>query len=221
MTDDPTRRDALAGAAALVAAAGAALAAPREARAQASDATALNRLLTAEYRLVRAYDVGIGILGSPPVGDPDQATAPVLLAVARHFQAQHRDHAARLAQAVAAVGGTPAREATVLFTAPAGFTVTVMNVLRLAANEEKAAAIAYADALKSLGGQANAQVAAAIGGVEAQHFTLLHLVANGVVAPNMMTALMASETVPRAFVAAAGAGAVGLDTLAPFTYGAG
>jgi hypothetical protein len=219
---EASRRDVLRGGALLAAGLGTALAitaAPRRARAQAmNDVQTLNALLTAEYSAVKAYDAGAAILTSPPATDPDRAAAPVVLAVAAHFQQQHRDHAAQLAAMVTSSGGTPVMESTVTFTPPTGFTASVANVIKLAANAEKAAAVAYADVLRTVTSQMAAKLIAAIGGVEAQHFIVLSLLARNVVGATAMTQAMAADVVPRSFVNAVGGGTTGLETVPDFTY---
>jgi hypothetical protein len=218
MTDQVSRRGVLAGGA--VAVAGVALGTalnPATAHAQPmGDVGILNALLAAEYNAIKAYDAGAGILMAPPAMDPLVAVAPVALAVALRFQSQHREHAAKLASMITAMGGTPVAEASVMFTAPAGFRASVANVLKLAANAEKGAAISYASVQKNLTSQTSAEVVAAIGGVETQHFITLYLLANGVVVPGMMA--MVTDIVPQAFVSRVGTGTMGLQDVTDFTY---
>lgn len=207
--DDLSRRDALGGgAAALLAGVGAALAvsaAGRPAEAQgAGDVMVLNALLRAEIDAQRAYDAGIGALMSPEMTDPDRTLAPAAALVGAHFRSQHADHAGRLRNLIMSLQGTPVDATTVIFTPPAGFRLTVRNIIRLACNKEKAAAIAYVDALKQLTNVTAAELAAAIGGVEAQHFIVLYLLLKGVAQPGPMAAMMTSEITPRAVVAIEG-----------------
>ena len=218
MSDDLSRRDALLGGVALSAVALATTLRPREANAQPmQDVMTLNALLTAEYQAVKAYDAGAMILMAPPMGDPLATAAPTVLAVAANFRQQHRDHAARLAQVITGMNGTPVAEASVMFTAPMGFTASVTNVIKLGANAEKAAAVAYAEALKVVSSQTAAEVVAAIGGVETQHFIVLHLLLKGVATPGPAAMTMITEVSPRPVVAIEGE-AADLSTVPDFTY---
>jgi hypothetical protein len=165
----------------------------------APDVTALNALLAAEYAAVKAYDAGAAILMAPPPMDPLASIAPVALAVAGRFQQQHRDHAEELADAIAAARGTPVDEASVTFTPPAGFSPGVLNVLKLACNAEKAASIAYNDAVQVLTQHANRVLASAIEGDETQHFIVLYAILKGVAAPGPMV-MMVDKVVPTSFV---------------------
>lgn len=217
MTEGRSRRDLLVGGAAVAAGLAVATAAGN-AEAQTGDVATLNALLTAEYQAIAAYNVGIGVLSSPPTGDPAASAGPAAAAIATHFKSQHQDHATKLAALITSLQGTPVAQATVLFTAPMGFSATVTNVLKLATNLEKGAAIAYINALKTISAQTNAQVIAAIGGTETQHFIVLYLVASGLVAPGMGAAMMANDIVPESFVTAVGAGTTGLDSVPNFTF---
>jgi len=220
--EDLSRRDALGGgAAALLAGVGAALAvsaAGREAEAQgAGDAAVLNTLLRAEYDAIRTYEAASGSLGMPDMADPDRALGPAAALIAGHYLAQHRDHATRLRDMIMSMQGTPVDQSTILFMAPAGFRLTVRNILRLACNKEKGAAIAYMNSLKTLSSQAAAELAAAIGGVETQHFIVIYLLLKGAAGPGMMAASMISEVSPRAIVGVTG-DSMGLAGVPDFTY---
>lgn len=218
MNEDLSRRDVLKGASALSAAvATSSLLRPRAAHAgPMEDLPLLNALLSAEYGAIKAYDAGAAILMSPPSGDAQAAVAPAALAVAVHFQSQHREHAAKLAGIITASGGTPVAESTVTFSAPPSFRAGVLNVIKLACNAEKAAAVAYAETLKSLSVQTSAEVVGAIGGVESQHFIVLFLLANGIVSPS--STVMANDVVPQAFTSRLGSGTTGLQDVPDFTY---
>ncbi len=178
----------------------------------------LNALLSAEYAAVKAYDAGAGILSAPPSGDPLESSAPTVLAVAAHFQQQHRDHATQLAARVTADGGTPIDEATVSFTPPADFTPSVLNVIRLAANAEKDAAVTYTQVLAEVDTETQASLVASIGGVETQHFIVLSLLARGVVQATADTQAMAMALTPTAFVLSPATGVDGLTSVPDFTY---
>lgn len=183
----------------------------------AEDIPTLNALLSAEYNAIQAYTAGAGVLSAPPSGDPLAAAAPTVLAVAVHFQSQHRDHANALAAVITAAGGTPVAESSVMFTPPSGFTGTVTNVIKLAANAEKAASIAYAEVQKTLTTQMNAALVAAIGANETQHFTVLSLLAEGQITATAATMAMATDVVPVAFVTAQNSES-GLESIPDFTF---
>lgn len=221
--DDLSRRDALTrGAAAALAGIGTALAVStitRDAHAQnAADVTALNGLLRAEYEAIRAYDTAYGYLMNAPMTDPGAAQGPAAAAVVNRFRAQHRDHAGALAPLVTAAGGTPVNEATVLFTPPAGFSLSVSNFIKLAANKERAASIAYTNALRTISSQSAAEVVAAIGGNETQHFIVLYLLAKGIAQPGMNAATMIDAISPKSFVSIEANPAGSLDSVADLAF---
>ncbi len=222
MSEDQSRREALRGAlafAAGVTAAVAATATSRTAHAQVmGEVNKLRELQTAEFEAVDAYRFANGRLADAMPMDPLESVRPNLLLVGQHFRAHHQAHAERLGELIVAAGGTAITGATINFTPPVGFAATVTNIIKLATNKEKAAAIAYADALKTLSTGTSAQVVAAIGGVETQHFIVLHLLAKGVVVPGPMLMTMVSQLIPTAFVAAAGGTTTGLETIPDFPY---
>ena len=216
-----SRRDALVRGVALAAGAGvvvATLLKSKVARADTGDATLLNALLSAEWAAIAAYTAGGQYLAAPSNSDPMASSAPTVLAVAQHFAQQHQDHATQLSAAVTAAGGTPVAQSSVTFTPPQGWTASVLNVLKLAANAEKAASIAYTDTLKQISAATAAQLIASIGGDETQHFTILSLIILGVAAPTADTLSMATDVVPRSFTASPATGAPGLETVPDFTY---
>jgi hypothetical protein len=191
--------------------------ASRGARADSpADITTLNALLEAELNAIDTYTAGAGVLMKPASSDPNLAIAPTVLAVAVHFQLQHKDHASALTALIKENGGTPLTKGSAQI--PTGFKASVLNVIRLAANAEKAAALAYTGALKSLDAGAAATLAAAIGGVEAEHFVVLYSLANGLVEGTTTTESMASTLVPTSFVIKVGSGTEGLDSLSNFTF---
>lgn len=219
--EELSRRGALGGGAALLAGVGAALAVSaisRDAEAQSTnDVQVLNALLRAEYEAQQAYDLAVGYFGSPDMADPGRSLGPAAALVAMHYRSQHADHGMRLSRLITSLQGTPVSSSAVVFTPPAGFTRTVQNFLRLAANKEKGAAVAYTNALKSLASDTAAELVAAIGGVEAQHFIVLYLLLKGVATPGPAAATMASEISPRPVVAIAGE-TNSLATLPDFEY---
>ena len=179
----------------------------------------LNNLLAAEYGAIVAYSAGIPILEMPPVGDPLAANGPALSVIATAWRAQHREHAAQLVTAITAIGGTPVVESTITFTAPTGFTPTVRNVMVLACNAEKAAAIAYNQSVKTMSAASSRYIAGNIEGAETQHFVILYTLLKQVVAPNpAMLISMINEIAPKAFVASVGTATNGLSSIADFTY---
>jgi hypothetical protein len=206
---------------ALAAGAGLALATTfksRLSRADSGDAGLLNTLLDAEWSAIAAYTAGGAYLAKPSATDPMVSAAPTVLAVALHFASQHQDHATQLTAAVNAAGGTPVPQSSVTFAVPTDWVASVVNVMKLAANAEKAASIAYMETLKDLSATTASQLVAAIGGVETQHFTILSLLILGVVAPTATTLSMPSDVVPRSFTASPATGTAGLETVPDFTY---
>lgn len=183
------------------------------------DIPPLNNLLAAEYGAIAAYTAGIPILEMPPTGDPLAANGPALGVIARAWQAQHREHAAQLAATVTAIGGTPVAESSITFTAPMGFTPSVRNVMVLACNAEKAASIAYNQAVKTMTSASSRYIAGNIEGAETQHFVILYTLLKQVVAPNPASLIsMINEIAPKAFVTNVGTATNGLSSIADFTY---
>ncbi len=180
------------------------------------DLDALNALLQAELNGIATYDAGGGVLAKIDAAAPNAAIAPTVLAVALHFQAQHKDHAKALRAMITSLGGTPLTHGEAQI--PTGFKPSVLNVVRLAANAEKAAAIAYTEALKGMTTGTAAALAASIGGVETQHFAVLHALAHGLVQGTMTTKDNAADLVPAAFVIAGDTGDKSLEGVAAFTY---
>lgn len=187
------------------------------------DIVILNRLLSAEYTAIAAYTAGAMVLTSPPMGDPLAQQSLILRQIATRWQAQHREHAAVLVSAITAIGGTPVTEASVMFTPPSGFTGTVANVLRLAANLERGAALAYNDAVKSLSSAANRFLSSNIQGDETQHFIVLHSLLQQVAGagPEIISGI--NDVVPVPFVstvtpAPMGGMGLGLQSVTDFTY---
>jgi hypothetical protein len=196
--------------------------APADARAQsetAHDVTLLNGLLATEYYAIQAYEMGADVLNDAPASDPLVAIAPVALAVAAHFQGQHRDHATQLAAQLRAAGATPVTYGEVITELPPGFTPSVGNALRLAANGEKHAALLYAHALRTMNSQLAAELVASIGGVETQHFVVLSMLAQGIAIPTAMTRALANDVVPQSFIVQTASGTTGLEQVPDFDLG--
>ena len=181
------------------------------------DIANLNALLSAEYGAIKAYQAGAGILMSPPAADAQRASAPTFLAVANEFLREHQDHAEVLAETITALGGTPVAESSVVFTPPVGFMAGTLNVVRLACNAEKAAAIAYNGVIQALTASNNRFIASAIEGDETQHFVILYSLLKGLAAPS--ATVMPGRLVPQSFVSNVGT-RMGLQAYPDFTYSA-
>lgn len=169
-----------------------------------ADVMTLNALLTAEYRAVKAYEAGLTVLRSPPMGDPLTVLARDLTRIALRWQSQHRDHASALAAAIGGNYGTPVVESSVMFALPDMFPATITNVLKLAFNEERAAALAYNDAVKAMGGTNNRFLAGSIEGDETQHVIILQSLLLGVAGAG--STILDMDVVPRSFVSTVSAG---------------
>lgn len=170
----------------------------------------LNALLAAEYDAIATYTAGAGIIATDVV--TPQATRDVVTAVAVHFRSQHEEHAAALANMIEENGGTPVVD-TGVPSLPASFPATAgtTQVMMLAADKEKQAAIAYADVMKSISTQTAATLAASIGAIETQHFVVLYLLVEGLIGANDGTAMNPTLVVPAAFVLdVGGAGTINL-----------
>jgi bacterioferritin (cytochrome b1) len=177
-----------------------------------TDNTILNQLLTAEYDAIATYTAGAGIIAGDMV--TDATTKDTVTKVAVHFQDQHKQHAAALAQLITANGGTPVVNSGVA-KIPTSFptAATTTDVMKLAADKEKHAAVAYVNVMKSISTPAAAKLVAAIGGVETQHFVVLNLLISGLISANATTNTMAALVVPAAFVLNVGAtGTTNLET---------
>ena len=216
---EPTRREALSAGVWVVGTLAALESmSPRAAHAGGGDVGVLNGLLNAEYDLQGVYRSTAGYLASPSSRDPDRANAAGIAAVLAGWAQHHALHADAVATAVRAAGGTPSPRPAGDPAPPTGFTASVSNYLRLIANRERAASIAYVDAQRTLATQANARVAAAIGGVETQHFVVAYTHSRGALSLRSM-ATMAGVVVPRAFVSRQGDTASSLGSVADFSFG--
>jgi hypothetical protein len=171
------------------------------------DAAALNALLGVEYAAIVAYADAAPYLKKPDKTDPGVALAPVVLTIAEHFSSEHEDHAAALVTAVKAVGGTPIKASSVKFTLPKKFTASVANILKLAANAERRAAVVYNQTIADLSAATNRVLAAAISGDEAQHFAVLSALIQGLVSPGSnLDVSTADDVVPTSFLVDVGVG---------------
>jgi len=185
-----------------------------------ADVTPLNGLLSAEYDAIKAYEAGLAILRSPPMGDPFTVLARDLARIATRWQSQHRDHATALEAAIRSNYGTPVREIDVMFTPPNPFPASIVNVLKLACNKERIAAIAYNDAVKAMRANGNRFLAGSIEGDETQHFIILHSLLRQLAEPG--ATILEADMVPTSFVStvAAGTNPAGLQTILDFGFGA-
>ncbi len=165
------------------------------------DINPLTALLTAEYEAVKAYEDAISILRSPPAMDPDAAQSAPVAAIATRWQNHHREHAELLVRTLRGLGATPVLETAVMFTPPPTFVASVRNVLRLACNKERAAAVAYNRAVKALTAAGNRHIAANIEGDETQHFIVLYALLKGGLTPDVVGLVSnIGEIVPKSFV---------------------
>ena len=162
-----------------------------------ADIASINALLAAEYKAIDAYTQGAGVLMSDM-----SALGQLVLAVAVEFQKDHKEHAALLDATVKALGGTPVTEAANKFTLPTGFVANTTNVMKLACNEERRAAVAYNQVIKGLKNKNNRFIAAAIQGDETMHYVVLAALIEGLAVPtaNLTPTMNADKVVPVAFV---------------------
>lgn len=205
---DLSRRQVLVRAAATAASLGLAVAmstATRRAQAQANpepdpeaDNTVLNALLTAEYDAIATYTAGAGIIADDEA--TPEATRTLVTNVAVHFQSQHKEHAAALKAMIEENGGEPVADSMMAAIPDSFDDPTTVGVMKLAADKEKQAAVAYANVMKSISTQAAAKLVASIGAIETQHFVVLYLLVEGLIAANAMTAMSPTLVVPAAFV---------------------
>lgn len=163
------------------------------------DIANLNALLSAEYKAIDAYTQGAGVLKAD-----SSDLGKLVLAVAVEFQSDHKAHAALLDHTISALGGTPTTAADNKFTLPTGFKASTTNVMKLACNAERAAAVAYNQVLKSLTTKNNRFIAAAIEGDETQHYVVLAALIEGLVTPtaSLTATSNADKVVPQSFVSA-------------------
>jgi rubrerythrin len=164
-----------------------------------ADNALLNALLGAEHDAIATYTAGAGIIAADSA--TPQGTRDTVTKVAVHFQDQHKQHAAALRALITASGGTPVADAGKA-NLPGSFpsAPNTTDVIKLAADKEKAAAFTYADVVSKLSTQAAAKLATAIGGVESQHFVVLYLLAEGLISATDKTNTDANLVVPADFV---------------------
>ena len=170
-----------------------------------ADVDNLNALLKAEYMAIDAYSQGAVVLTQQKNNGATQADrdlAALVLAVAVEFQADHKAHAALLAKTVKDLNGTPVAEADSKFTLPADFKASTVNVMKLAANAERNAAIAYNRVVSTLSTSTLRFLGASIEGDETQHFMVLYALIEGLAVPTsaLTPSMNADQVVPRAFV---------------------
>ncbi|MDB4975592.1 MAG: hypothetical protein JWN48_3933 [Myxococcaceae bacterium] len=179
----------------------------------AADNTQLNALLKAEYDAIATYTAGAMLIAADTVAD--SVTKDTVTKVATHFLSQHQDHANALKALITANGGTPEAQSSTA-KLPKQFTdlakPTTTDVIKLAADKEKAAAYTYALVMQSISTTAAAKLVAAIGGVETQHFIVLYLLAEGLISATAATNSMATLVVPASFILD-GVGVAGTSSL--------
>lgn len=183
------------------------------------DLGVLNALLSAEWDAVKAYEAGAAYLQSPSDSDAAKGLAPTVLAVAQSFLNDHQAHASKLASVITTLGGTPVAKADVAVSGlgASEFSASVLNIIKLAANKEKAAAVAYTNVQKTITDQSNAALAAAIGATESQHFIVLFALQAGLV--EATSSAVPTDIVPKSFVLSAiGGGDSGLDKVSDLAF---
>jgi hypothetical protein len=169
------------------------------------DVEQLNALLSAEYKAIDAYAQGAAVLTDQKDNGPTQEArdlAALVLAVAVEFRNDHQAHAALLEKTVRDLQGTPVSQADSKFTLPAGFKPSTLNVMKLAANAERSAAIAYNGVIRELSAANLRFLGSAIEGDETQHFMVLYALIEGLAVPtaSLSPTMNADQVVPRAFV---------------------
>jgi hypothetical protein len=192
-------------------------------RAPDPDSVPLNALLATAYELATAYGAcGVLIQGAPST-DPFADVAPVLRDTTVSFQAHHKAHAQELTAAIINLRGKPIteQEVTGKFKAPDALRTnpTISNVLKYAAQRERAAVIACNRTIGQLEASYYRYLVSAIEGVQAQHFTLwLSLLQGLAKAGPQFDPSKASKVVPTAFVRVVEK-QPGLDTVPPRYFG--
>lgn len=179
---------------------------------EGGDVDHLNAVLAAEYEAIATYAAGAPLLAQDST--MTKAARDALAAISAQFQAHHTDHAAALKKLIQTKGGM-AHADNGKPNLPASFPATAkgLDVLKLAADREKHAALAYAQALMKVSDATAAKLLASIGGVESQHFALLYAFSEGLIAVNDATLANAALLSPAAFVLDPGtAGTPSLET---------
>lgn len=212
-----SRRSILGG----IAVSGAALAGCGEELATGPDADVptLNGLLSAEFAAVKAYEAGRGIVMTAPDTDPLAMFRLVLVAVIDRWKAQHEAHATQLTALIRSLRGTPVMADMAAFMPPMGFTASITNVLILAANAERGAAVAYNSAMSALKRPDTRVLAASIEGDETQHFAVVSALLNRAVTPgaSIVTGGV-NDIVPQPFILNAGGMMNSLEAIPDFTF---
>jgi rubrerythrin len=164
----------------------------------AQDNALLNALLKAEYDAIATYTAGAGIIAADAA--TPEATRKIVTDVAVHFQSQHKQHAAALKALIEANDGQPSADSMQAKIPESFDEATTVGVLKLAADKEKQAAVAYAEVMKSISTSNAAKLVASIGAIETQHFVVLYLLVEGLIVANAMTGMNPTLVVPAAFV---------------------
>jgi hypothetical protein len=128
--------------------------------ATANDIELMNRAIELENAGIKAYDdaFSLSVLSAP------------VLEIAKGFQADHRAHAAALAAAVKAAGGTPTTNTTEI---QYPSLKSEADILAFAEHVERAAATEYLTDVGNVSSPAIARLMASILGVETTHVATL------------------------------------------------
>jgi rubrerythrin len=124
------------------------------------DIALLNGAIELEHAGIKAYTDAFAL----------NLLSPAVLEIARGFRSDHQAHAAALAAAVRAAGGTPST-ATAKLQYPA--LKTEADILAFAETVERAAATSYLTDIGKLSNPALSKIMASILGVETTHVTTL------------------------------------------------
>lgn len=175
----------------------------------------LNALLAAEFDAIATYSAGAMLIAADAV--TPAATKKLVTDVAVHFQTQHKEHAAALSKLITDNKGTPVAD-TMTPSLPASFVASPKDttaVMKLAADKEKAAAFTYTQVMAQISTSTAAKLVASIGAVETQHFVVLYLLIEGLIAATDKAAMSPSLVVPAAFILDVGAaGTLNLEKFA-------
>jgi hypothetical protein len=150
--------------------------------------------------------------------DPLAGLKSVALAIAARFAAHHHEHATQLAAVIRGAAATPIVYDDVRFTMPSNYPPSITNAIRILANVERRASVLYTRSLGSGDSRLAAQLVASIGGVQTQHFIVLSLLAQGIIAPADATLALADQIVPAAFVIQTAPETSGLERVADFEF---
>lgn len=179
------------------------------------DVGQLSAVLAAEHEAIATYTSASPLIAQDST--TPKASRDALVALVAQFQSHHTEHATALTKLIQASGGTAGSDngkPNLPATFPAN--AKVPDVLKLAADREKHAAVVYAQALTKVSDATAAKLLASIGAVESQHFAVLYALAEGYVSLNPASLANAALMAPAAFVLDPGAaGTPSLETTTP------